>query len=165
MNIKKILIAVCIAACVLCFVFTFGMMIKLNKSIDALKTEINTLQEDYDNLSDNVDRKIAEAAPLSVGEINIFKHNLDFLNEIYGFSSNWSGVIANQCHTLKRNGKMESSKIIRAIKHNNSKGYTDCMEIITEDEEHYWFEYYGENSIAVIYKGAQRETVLYAVIQ
>lgn len=156
---KKILIAIL----VLCFFITFWMLIMLNGKINTLQAEINILRDGHDRLSGEVDRKIAESAPLTIEEVETFQHNIDILNDLYPAPRDLPVTIARQCFTLQRNGKMESSRIINVVNHTPPEERS--VEIITEDGEHYWFLFYESGSIHTISKGENKETLLFAIVE
>lgn len=141
------------------------MIFKLNQKIDLLQSDYDLLQSDYNYLSDMIAERDLMSAPLTVKEVETFQHNLDVLTEFYGIPSNRPTAIAEQCYTLKRRRQMESSWITSVTEHKIPENSYYCIEIITEDEQHYWFDFrYETSEICAIHKGESKDTLLYAVV-
>ena len=129
----------------------------------------NRFERKYDELSNNVNilsqrlaNYITTDAPLSVAEVETFQHNIDVLNNFYGRTSNRSTAIANQCITLKRAGSMGSARIVEVKEHNNSSKREYWLEILTDDNEHYWFWFeYDSSYIYAALKGENKDVLLF----
>ena len=146
---------------VLCIIFLLITVYKQKEVVNTLKISLATLQSDYEKLEQNRIKDIIFTKPLSKEEAETFLHNLEMVNELYEYESLRALEIANKCFSLSREGKMESSWIESVIEHNNYyEAYT--IEIITSNDEHFWFQFYNDSSNTFsIKKGDNREILLY----
>ena len=109
---------------------------------------------------------LIETAPLSAEEVETFQHNMDILTDFCGQYTERPEKIAKACFMLKRYEKMNSARIASVESRDISTGSLFCIKVITEDGEHYWFEFlYSSGSIESIWKGENKETFLYGVVQ
>ena len=157
---KKTLIVIC----ALYFLFTSCMLIFLNTKLDTVQASCNQLQDQYIGLSMRLREYDAQSVTLTEEEVRILQHNLEILNEFSAQPYYNSLLLAKECHTLKRSGKMESSWISSVQIHTTPVHHT---EIVTNDGEHYWFQFDNSSGdgFSSIFKGVNRETTLYIEIE
>ena len=149
---KKVWFLFCVIL-VSCLVILLVMLFILSR-----KTE--NLQKNYEKLYKQISESILLSAPLADEESETYQHNMKMLDSFFGYESICSEVIANQCFVLKRQSKMECSKIERIVKYETP----GTIELIMQDGEHYWF-YMNGDSITGILKGANGEDTLFAVLE
>lgn len=153
-------IIICCVTAILAFVTVYTLC-KFDKTIKDYEAKVEMLEEDYEKLLSAVNRDIIYSTPLKTEEAEAFSHNVLTVNSFYGFKSLRSVEIANKCFSLKREGKMESSWIDSLKEHTDYMSYY-CMEVITDDGQHYWFHFEYEGSgILKIYKGENKESIIY----
>ena len=152
--------------CVMCFGISFWTIFRLNKKVEMIQSNYTLLQSTCEQLSNKMAEYIWASEPLSVEEVETFQHNLEILTEFYGLPSNRLTEIAKYCYSLKRSGQMESSWITSVSEHKIPENSYYSIEIVTEDEEHYWFNFdYNSSFIYAIFKGTNNKTLLYGVIE
>lgn len=150
---------------ILCIIFAIIKIERLNSTVEALDSVISNMESNYNTLLRAVNRNIIFSVPLTTEEAETFCHNINILNELYGRESMRSVEIANQCFSLKRNSDMESAWIENVIEHTNHINYYR-IEIVTDDGEHYWFEFdYDSSFVYAIHKGENRETLLFGIVE
>ena len=136
---KKITMAILVAFLSLSF-FT---QILLNKKINSLQAEIKAIQDDYDLFTLEMRQNISSAAPLTSRELIIIQENMTLLNDFFGSQSERPAIVAQQLFVLDRSKKIETASISQIKKH--TEPYI-CYEIITLDDEHYWFTFIDDTS-------------------
>ena len=157
---------------ILCFCLVLFITFMLNKRIstlqdnyDQLQDNYASLQSDYDYLSYRFKEHMTAVTPITVDEVETYQHNLDTLNAFYGVPSERPAAIASRCFSLQREGSMSSARIKNIIKHDIPSRNYYCIEIITEDDEHYSFHFeYNSANIYAIFKGENDETLLYGEV-
>ena len=155
---RKITIAILVAFLIL----SFFMQITLNKKINYLQAEIKSIQEDYSLFVMEMRQNISSATPLTSRELIIIQENMTLLNDFFGSQSELPAVIAQQLFILERSKKIETASISQIKKH--TKPYIS-YEIITLDDEHYWFTFLANTStISSILKGVDKESVIFAAV-
>ena len=158
---KKIPIAILMVFLILACVILFFLDRKINvmqATCDALFTKIDERFSATETLEGV---KPSSSKPLEFGDAETFLQNIVILKEHFGEESDRPTEIANHCLNLSKNGKIDSSKIVRVNEHTAPRN-AYCVEIFTEDGQQYWFTFKtGTRLLYTIHKGKDQEVLLY----